>query len=93
MNRIRVIINPHGGENHALSAFRNKIEKHLLFAGLIISEELTKYSGHGYELGYNHDPTRYEGVVFIGGDGLANEFINGLMARNDAKIITYLTRK
>ena len=29
-----------------------------------------------------HEPDKYEGVLLVSGDGLVNEFVNGLMERS-----------
>lgn len=30
-----------------------------------------------------HEPDKYEGVLLVSGDGLVNQFVNGLMERQD----------
>lgn len=33
------------------------------------------------DLAITHEPDKYEGVLLVSGDGLVNEFVNGLMQR------------
>lgn len=89
--RLKVIINPHGGNGKAVDDFYNNgytiLKKSNIFCEIIV----TDYPGNGYTLGYEHNPIDYEGVILVGGDGLVNEFVNGIMLRKDAAIILSLT--
>ena len=38
------------------------------------------------DMAITHEPDKYEGVLLVSGDGLVNEFVNGLMQRLLAKI-------
>lgn len=33
------------------------------------------------DMAITHEPDKYEGVLLVSGDGLVNEFVNGLMQR------------
>ena len=35
------------------------------------------------DMAITHEPDKYEGVLLVSGDGLVNEFVNGLMERSD----------
>ena len=44
----------------------------------------TKHAGHAYDICKNQIGVgQYDGVVFISGDGLIHEGINGVMSRKD----------
>lgn len=87
-----VLINPHGGSGKSEKYFINKILPYLTKGNIKCDIELTKYSGHSWELGYKYNPLQYEGVILVGGDGLVNEFLNGLLSKRENKeIILSLT--
>lgn len=44
-------------------------------------------SGHAEDLGISFDPKAFDSVLFISGDGTINEFINGVLSRDDARSI------
>jgi sphingosine kinase len=49
--------------------------------------ETTKYAGHAFEIIRNQlSPGEYDGIVFISGDGLIHEGINGVMGRKDKNL-------
>ena len=33
------------------------------------------------DMAITHEPDKYEGVLLVSGDGLVNQFVNGLMER------------
>ncbi len=39
---------------------------------------------HARDMGFNHNPALYEGVILVSGDGMVNQFVNGLYMRPDA---------
>lgn len=88
---LRIIINPHGGNGTAMEIYNQIACPLLQSSGIKTKLEITSYSGHAYTMGLNHNPINYEGVILVGGDGLINEFVNGIMARKDAMIILGLT--
>lgn len=88
---LRIIINPHGGNGTAMDIYNQIAAPLLLASGINTQLEITSYSGHAYSMGLNHNPIEYEGVILVGGDGLINEFVNGIMVRKDAMIILGLT--
>lgn len=48
-------------------------------------------SGHAEDLGINFDAKAFDSVLFISGDGTINEFINGVLSREDARSILFRT--
>lgn len=87
-----VLINPHGGSGKSEEYFNKKILPHLNKGKIKCDIESTQYTGHSWELGYKYNPLQYEGVILIGGDGLVNEFLNGLISKKENKeIILSLT--
>lgn len=91
MKRVRVIVNPHGGKGDAQQVFNTRILPLLQLAGIQCDLEITKYYGHvmhsslllanAKDMAITHEPDKYEGVLLVSGDGLVNEFVNGLMQR------------
>lgn len=49
------------------------------------------HSGHAEDLGINFDAKTFDSVLFISGDGTINEFINGVLSREDARSILFRT--
>jgi diacylglycerol kinase (ATP) len=78
MKRYQVILNPaagHGNGQRALPA----IERLLAQNGLTYELARSEYPGHAIELTRQAVKDGYDVIVAAGGDGTANEVINGLM--------------
>lgn len=81
--RIKVVVNPHSGKRRG-----RKVWEHwkplLELAGIQCDVEETQYSGHARDIGAAFDLSKkYEAVVFVGGDGTVNEFMNGVFSREE----------
>lgn len=89
--RVRVILNPHGGKGDAQQLFNQRVLPLFQIAGIQCDLEITKYAGtplsslqtkaNAKDMALTHEPDKYEGVLLVSGDGLVNEFVNGLMQR------------
>jgi diacylglycerol kinase (ATP) len=83
MLKYKIIINPNAGKGLALKAVP-AIEQYLNSFNLDYDIVLTERPGHAINLAYQAVKDGFDGVVGGGGDGTANEIINGLMkAKND----------
>jgi len=84
--RILVILNPRSGHGRSSKVFHNKVEPIFKLAGLMMEVVNTSYAGHAKNLAATVDfSTCPDGIVCVGGDGIVNEVLNGLLSRNDQK--------
>lgn len=88
--KYHIIINPHSGKGAAIKTC-HKIHKILDKCDIEYDISETKYSGHAYDLGVKHNIYKYEGVIFIGGDGIINEYMNGLLSKDKAEYLIDFT--
>lgn len=79
MKRHCVILNPTAGKGAAKKALPT-IENLLGKMGIDYDLVITEYPGHAIKLAQEAGGNGYDVVVAVGGDGTANEVINGLMA-------------
>jgi len=80
-----VIVNPFSGSKRAPAIFENTRRK-FDEARITLTVEKTNYKGHAQEIVSNIHPSKYDGIVCIGGDGLIHEVINGLLTRADVDV-------
>lgn len=78
MNKHCIIVNPAAGKGAAKQAIP-EIEAYLESFNIDYDLVLTEYIGHGIKLAEEAGSNGYDTVVAVGGDGTANEIINGLM--------------
>ncbi len=83
MKQYRVIANPAARRGAAAAAIP-RIERQLSKRGLSFDIVLTQRPGHAIGLAYEAAAAGYEVVVAAGGDGTANEVLNGLMTAKQA---------
>jgi len=76
-----VVVNPHGGRGAAVAIAERHIIPVLHDAGLGFDVVHTERPGHAIELGTTFDPLVHRGVLFVSGDGTAQEFVTGLLGR------------
>ncbi len=85
-----MILNPIAGRGASKKALP-EIESHLHTLGFDYDLLITEKPGHGIKLAEQAGEKGCETVIAVGGDGTANEVINGLMnAANNKKIISKL---
>ncbi|KAI9912816.1 hypothetical protein PsorP6_006270 [Peronosclerospora sorghi] len=66
------------------SIFWDRWRPVLELADIQCDVEETQYSGHARDMGAAFDLARkYEAIVFVGGDGTENEFMNGVFCRDE----------
>ena len=82
-----LIVNPIAGRG-AAKKMLPEIESLLESFNLSYDVELTEYPGHAIKLAAEAGGNGYKTVVAVGGDGTANEVINGLMQAANAGQLT-----
>jgi len=83
MPRYQIIVNPISGRGAGLASVPS-IKSYLDIKGLAYDILLTERPGHAIELAQAAVKAGYEVIVGVGGDGTANEIINGLMQAQNA---------
>lgn len=83
--RIKVLINPFGGQGYAQKLWTREIEPIFAAARCDIDVEKTAYKGHAIEIAEKLDVEAYDVVACCSGDGLPHEVFNGLAKRKDAR--------
>jgi diacylglycerol kinase (ATP) len=84
MPRYYVILNPIAGKGNGLH-MRPRIEANLTRLGLDFSLVLTEYPEHATILAKKGLAEGYDVIVAAGGDGTANEVLNGIMTAGEDK--------
>ena len=87
MKRYCLIVNPTAGKGAAQKALPT-IEDHLKKFGIDYDLRLTEYPGHAIQIAQEAGTNGYDTVVAVGGDGTANEVINGLMESANGSQVT-----
>ncbi|KAF1334369.1 Agc akt protein kinase, partial [Globisporangium splendens] len=83
--KIKVVVNPHSGKRRGRQIYQ-KWKPLFEMAGIQCDMEETKYSGHARDIGVSLDlREKYEALVFVGGDGTVNEFMNGIFSRDESE--------
>ncbi|MCX6053574.1 MAG: diacylglycerol kinase family lipid kinase [Chloroflexi bacterium] len=84
MTRYKIILNPTAGKGNGLKV-RPEIEEILTKYKLNYDIVLTGYPEHAIELSLKAAEEGYDVIVAAGGDGTANEVLNGLMKFKSSK--------
>ena len=87
MKRYCLIVNPTAGKGAAQKALPS-IEAHLKKFGVNYDLKITEYPGHAIQIAQEAGSNGYHTVVAVGGDGTANEVINGLMEAANGSQVT-----
>jgi YegS/Rv2252/BmrU family lipid kinase len=87
MQGIKVIVNPAAGRGASVRAVP-EIERLLSEQGLVFDIVQTAQPWHAVELAQRAAAAGYDAVVAVGGDGTANEVLNGLMAARASGVDT-----
>ncbi|CAL9758060.1 unnamed protein product [Musa acuminata subsp. burmannicoides] len=84
--RILVVLNPRSGHGRSSKVFHSKVEPIFKLAGFKMEVVKTKYAGHARELASTVDFSACpDGIICVGGDGIVNEVLNGILTRDDQK--------
>ena len=82
--RIKVLINPFGGNGSAQKWYLRDIEPIFAAARCETDVERTLYQGHAVEIAEKLDIEAYDVIASCSGDGLPHEVFNGLGKKQDA---------
>ncbi|KAF2833469.1 sphingoid long chain base kinase-like protein [Ophiobolus disseminans] len=82
--RIKVLINPFGGQKGAMKIYHKSIAPILAAARCELDVQKTEYQGHGVDIAKDLDIEAYDVVACCSGDGIPHEVWNGLGKRSDA---------
>lgn len=80
--RFMVFVNPVSGSGRAVSIWRNQVEPIMNHAGVEVKLVITQYANHARDIMEDFDPSAYDCIMTIGGDGMLFEVINGLSTRS-----------
>lgn len=82
--RVKVLVNPFGGQGGAIKTYDNLIAPILAAARCELDVQRTERQGHGVEIAQNMDIDAFDAVACCSGDGIPHEVWNGLGKRADA---------
>ncbi|ONK80337.1 uncharacterized protein A4U43_C01F16580 [Asparagus officinalis] len=84
--RVLVILNPRSGHGRSTKVFHGKVEPIFELAGFIMEVVKTTSAGHARKLASTLDfSTCPDGIICVGGDGIVNEVLNGLLSRENQR--------
>ncbi|XP_075552025.1 ceramide kinase [Dermacentor variabilis] len=79
--KLLVFVNPFGGRKRAPVIYQRKVAPIFQMAGISVELITTRYAGHAKECLLELDLSLFDGVVCVGGDGMVNEIVNGVLLR------------
>lgn len=82
--RIKVLVNPFGGQGGAVKMYNNQIAPIFAAARCPLDLQHTTHNGHGVEITQSMDIDAFDVVACCSGDGIPHEAWNGLGKRPDA---------
>ena len=80
--RFMVFVNPVSGQGRSVSIWKYQVEPMLLQAGIEVKLVVTQYANHAKDTMEDIDPSSFECILALGGDGMLFEIVNGLSARS-----------
>ncbi|KAJ6797284.1 sphingoid long-chain bases kinase 1-like [Iris pallida] len=84
--KVLVILNPRSGHGRSTKVFHGKVEPIFELAGFRMEVVKTTSAGHARKLASSVDFTTCpDGIICVGGDGIVNEVLNGLLSRDNQK--------
>lgn len=84
--RMLVILNPRSGHGRSSKVFHGIVEPIFKLAGFKLEVVKTTSAGHAKTLASTVDiSTCPDGIICVGGDGIINEVLNGLLSRDNQK--------
>ncbi|KAI4370732.1 hypothetical protein MLD38_019048 [Melastoma candidum] len=84
--RMLVILNPRSGRGRSTKVFHGMVEPIFKLAGFQLEVVKTTHAGHAKTLASSVDfSTCPDGIICVGGDGIVNEVLNGLLTRVNQK--------
>ncbi|KAM5566320.1 hypothetical protein ABKV19_014820 [Rosa sericea] len=84
--KMLVILNPRSGRGRSSKVFHSIVEPIFKLAGFKVEVVKTTSAGHAKKLASSVDiSTCPDGIICVGGDGIINEVLNGLLSRDNQK--------
>lgn len=83
--RIKVLINPFGGQGYAQKLWTRDVEPIFAAARCVMDVEKTSYKGHAVEISQHMDIEKVDVVACASGDGLPHEVFNGLAKQRNPR--------
>ncbi|EOX98982.1 Long-chain base (LCB) kinase 1 isoform 1 [Theobroma cacao] len=84
--KMLVILNPRSGRGRSSKVFHGIVEPIFKLAGFKLEVVKTTSAGHAKKLASTVDiSTCPDGIICVGGDGIINEVLNGLLSRDNQK--------
>ncbi|XVE93000.1 hypothetical protein REPUB_Repub01dG0152300 [Reevesia pubescens] len=84
--KMLVILNPRSGRGRSSKVFHGIVEPIFKLAGFKLEVVKTTSAGHAKRLASTVDiNTCPDGIICVGGDGIINEVLNGLLSRDNQK--------
>lgn len=84
--KMLVILNPRSGRGRSSKVFHAVVEPIFKLAGFKLEVVKTTSAGHARKLASSVDiSTCPDGIICVGGDGIINEVLNGLLSRDNQK--------
>ncbi|POO04172.1 Diacylglycerol kinase [Trema orientale] len=84
--KMLVILNPRSGRGRSSKVFHGIVEPIFKLAGFKLEVVNTTSAGHARKLASSVDiSTCPDGIICVGGDGIINEVLNGLLSRDNQK--------
>ncbi|GMY18564.1 sphingoid long-chain bases kinase 1 [Fagus crenata] len=84
--KMLVILNPRSGRGRSSKVFHGIVEPIFKLAGFKLEIVKTTSAGHAKKLASSVDiSTCPDGIICVGGDGIINEVLNGLLSRDNQK--------
>ncbi|KAI3445149.1 hypothetical protein Pfo_001814 [Paulownia fortunei] len=84
--KMLVILNPRSGRGRSSKVFHGSVEPIFKLAGFEFEVVKTTSAGHARKLAISVDfNTCPDGIICVGGDGIINEVLNGLLSRENQR--------
>ncbi|KAL3648229.1 Sphingoid long-chain bases kinase 1 [Castilleja foliolosa] len=84
--KMLVILNPQSGRGRSSKVFHGVVEPIFKLAGFELEVVKTQSAGHARKLAASVEfSTCPDGIICVGGDGIINEVLNGLLSRGNQK--------
>ncbi|KAL6513415.1 Sphingoid long-chain bases kinase 1 [Orobanche gracilis] len=84
--KMLVILNPRSGRGRSSNVFHGSVQPIFKLAGFELEVVKTQCAGHARKLAASVDfSTCPDGIICVGGDGIVNEVLNGLLSRENQK--------
>eukprot|EP01113_Clastostelium_recurvatum_P051065 TRINITY_DN9840_c0_g1_i9.p1 TRINITY_DN9840_c0_g1~~TRINITY_DN9840_c0_g1_i9.p1 ORF type:complete len:806 (-),score=170.41 TRINITY_DN9840_c0_g1_i9:24-2441(-) len=81
--RLLVLLNPYGGAGRAEEVFRLACLPLLTHPLITLDVVKTEYHNHALQVVRDMDLATCDGIISVGGDGMLNQVVNGIMSRRD----------